>query len=99
MKDSFNSYVYVFDEDTPETEKCLCYDKNNCMPRGLLDVHGCYYGFPIALSAPHFHNNDPILKAKVEGVYPDEEKHGSYFVIEPVSVAKMSRNHVVKIFY
>lgn len=85
VKDSFQSYVYNFQEDSPETEKCLCYDKSNCFPRGLLDVHGCYYGFPIALSSPHFHNNDPILKAKVEGVNPDASKHDSYFVIEPKS--------------
>ncbi|XP_044763419.1 scavenger receptor class B member 1 isoform X2 [Coccinella septempunctata] len=85
VKDTFKSYVYNFEEDSPETEQCLCYDKSKCFPKGLLDVHGCYYGFPIALSAPHFYKNDPILKAKVEGVHPDAEKHESYFVIEPRS--------------
>ncbi|KAL3271969.1 hypothetical protein HHI36_022438 [Cryptolaemus montrouzieri] len=82
----FKSFVYNFENSNDWNEKdCFCYDKNNCFPRGLLDVHECYYGFPIALSSPHFHGNDPILKAHVEGVNPDPEKHSSYFVIEPHS--------------
>lgn len=52
---------------------------------GLLDVTDCYYGFPIALSYPHFMDSDPTLLEKVEGSHPDPEVHTSYFNIQPVS--------------
>ncbi|KAJ8977577.1 hypothetical protein NQ317_016103 [Molorchus minor] len=58
-------------------------DRKKCLPPGLLDVRGCYYGFPIALSYPHFWNGDASLSAKVNGTHPDPEKHKTFFVIEP----------------
>lgn len=51
-----------------------------------MDVHGCYYGFPIALSYPHFIYGDPYLSKDVEhGLNPDPKKHQSYFVVQPES--------------
>lgn len=48
-------------------------------------MRGCYYGFPIALSYPHFYKGDPALNQGVLGTNPVKEKHESLFVIEPSS--------------
>lgn len=55
------------------------------MPRGLIDVHDCYYGFPIALSYPHFLDADPKLVEAVDGSFPNRSEHESFFMIQPVS--------------
>ncbi|CAG9770180.1 unnamed protein product [Ceutorhynchus assimilis] len=94
VKDGFKAYVYHFADDEDdngrihEKNRCFCKESNidQCKPRGLLDVRGCYYGFPIALSYPHFLDADKVLFDKVEsGLNPDPEKHRSEFVIEPKS--------------
>ncbi|KAJ8933788.1 hypothetical protein NQ314_013824 [Rhamnusium bicolor] len=67
-------YVYHFDPDTDdnghinEKNKCFCKGPRACLPPGLLDVRGCYYGFPIALSYPHFLDGDEVLSAKESGL-------------------------------
>lgn len=63
---------------------CFCRD-GRCLPVGLIDVTECYYGFPIALSYPHFYLADPKVLENMEGVNPDPEKHESYFYIQPKS--------------
>ncbi|XP_025830984.1 scavenger receptor class B member 1 isoform X2 [Agrilus planipennis] len=83
-------YVYHFKENSNDNgkyypeNKCFC-SSDRCLPPGLLDVHGCYYGFPIALSYPHFYKADPVVFEKTEGSKPDPEKHTSFFVINPES--------------
>lgn len=64
--------------------KCFCRN-GNCMPSGLIDVSECYYGFPIALSYPHFLDADPQLRTYVDGSDPNYEKHHSYFLLQEVS--------------
>lgn len=86
-----DAYVYNFAPDSDDNGKfnknntCFCKNPDKCLPPGLLDVRGCYYGFPIALSNPHFLDADPITTAKVEGMNPKRENHTSYFVIQPFS--------------
>ncbi|XP_018562646.1 scavenger receptor class B member 1-like isoform X2 [Anoplophora glabripennis] len=86
-----NAYVYHFDPEADdngyvhEKNKCFCKGPRKCLPPGLLDVRGCYYGFPIALSYPHFLDGDESLTAKVNGSQPDPEKHKSFFIIQPDS--------------
>ncbi|KAJ3618817.1 hypothetical protein MTP99_005626 [Tenebrio molitor] len=86
-----DTYIYNFQEDADDNgvnntdNKCFCKNQDKCLPPGLLDVHGCYYGFPIALSYPHFLGGDPILNAKIEGSKPDPAVHKTYFAIEPTS--------------
>ncbi|CAH1403132.1 unnamed protein product [Nezara viridula] len=63
--------------------KCFC--KNKCFPRGIFDVQDCYYGFPIALSYPHFMDADPKVLDSVEGLKPDHDLHHTYFVINEES--------------
>ncbi|XP_053691622.1 scavenger receptor class B member 1 [Sabethes cyaneus] len=64
--------------------KCFC-RQGHCLPRGLIDVTDCYYGFPIALSYPHFLDADPNLLQKIIGLHPNESKHGSFFMINSLS--------------
>ncbi|KAF2896791.1 hypothetical protein ILUMI_09386 [Ignelater luminosus] len=89
-RSGLDGYVYNFEENAldngkyrPEN-KCFC-KSDNCMPTGLLDVNGCYYGFPIATSYPHFLDADPSVRDYVEGSHPDPEKHRSYFIVQPES--------------
>ncbi|PSN32018.1 hypothetical protein C0J52_18110 [Blattella germanica] len=84
------AYQYKFPKNTldngevDERNKCFC-RKGRCLPAGLIDVHECYYGFPIAVSYPHFYESDPALVEAVEGSVPDPARHESYFFIEPKS--------------
>ncbi|KAL0131544.1 hypothetical protein PUN28_002827 [Cardiocondyla obscurior] len=82
------TYQYKFMENeldngaiNPEN-KCFC-RQGVCLKPGLIDVTDCYYGFPIALSYPHFYKSDPSLLEAVEGLNPEKEKHESYFFIQP----------------
>lgn len=91
VSQGFSSYVFTFPNNTDDNGRenpnntCFCNDKSNCLPKGLLDVRGCYYGFPIALSYPHWYQAEPWLTEQVEGSHPSQDKHESFVVIEPVS--------------
>lgn len=81
---------YMFEENAldngeirPEN-KCFC-RKGYCLPAGLIDVTDCYYGFPIALSYPHFLDADPKILQMTEGSQPERSKHESFFLINRVS--------------
>lgn len=80
---------YVFEENSMdngevnEKNKCFC-RHGKCLPRGLIDVADCYYGFPIALSYPHFVDADPKVTATLEGLQPDPKLHESFFMINRV---------------
>lgn len=41
---------------------------------------------PLALSNAHFLDAGPHLTERIEGLKPDEKKHGSKILVEPVSV-------------
>ncbi|XP_026464411.1 platelet glycoprotein 4-like, partial [Ctenocephalides felis] len=85
-----DSYIYTFEDDAfdngwrnPE-HKCYCRKgKGRCLPDGLIDVTDCYYGFPIALSYPHFYKGDQMLKEQVNGTQPDINLHQTEIHIEP----------------
>lgn len=50
-----------------------------------MDVTDCYYGFPIALSYPHFLDADEEIGKRVEGMKADRDLHGSHIWIQPKS--------------
>ncbi|KAK2588439.1 hypothetical protein KPH14_004435 [Odynerus spinipes] len=85
-----HTYKYNFMENEMDNgaynleNKCFCRE-GRCLPAGLIDVTDCYYGFPIALSYPHFYKADPSLLEAVNGLNPRQEKHESYFYIQPKS--------------
>ncbi|XP_058803925.1 scavenger receptor class B member 1-like isoform X2 [Phymastichus coffea] len=64
--------------------KCFC-RQGYCLPYGLIDVTDCYYGFPIALSYPHFYLADPAVLEPLEGIAVNKDIHESYFYIQPQS--------------
>ena len=88
--DGLEATKFMFEEnaldngEVDERNKCYCRD-GKCMRRGLIDVTSCYYGFPIALSYPHFMDADPSLLEEVDGSQPNRSQHESYFLINPVS--------------
>ncbi|KAJ0182963.1 hypothetical protein K1T71_000939 [Dendrolimus kikuchii] len=88
VKSGIMAYKYTFPEHMLdngkylEENKCFC-RKGHCLPDGVLDVTDCYYGFPIALSYPHFYQGEDILFSKVEGLSPNKEKHETRFWIQP----------------
>ncbi|CAB0031494.1 unnamed protein product [Trichogramma brassicae] len=84
------AYEYKFAEHELDNglynpdNKCFC-RQGNCLPYGMIDVTDCYYGFPIALTYPHFYQTDPSLLAAVEGLEPVKEKHESFIYVQPRS--------------
>lgn len=90
ISSGLRGYVYKFRPNAMDNghydpdNKCYC-KTNRCLPAGLLDVRQCYYGFPIALSYPHFLDSDPVLSEYTEGSTPDRQKHETYFVVNPES--------------
>ncbi|KAM3955586.1 scavenger receptor class B member 1 [Aphomia sociella] len=89
-RSGLTAYKYTFAENMLdngkyiEENKCFC-RQGKCLPAGLIDVTDCYYGFPIALSYPHFYKGDDILFSKVDGLTPNKEQHETRFWIEPAS--------------
>lgn len=64
----------------------VSWNLGKCLLAGLLDISDCYYGFPIALSYPHFLDSDEQLVNNVIGSRPNRTEHESYFMIQPVSI-------------
>ncbi|XP_044018311.1 scavenger receptor class B member 1-like isoform X2 [Aphidius gifuensis] len=85
-----HSYRYKFMDDELDNgvnnteNKCFC-RHGRCLPAGMIDVTDCYYGFPIALTFPHFYKADPSLLNAVVGLEPRQDLHESYFIIQPKS--------------
>lgn len=90
VKDGLTGYKYAFVEDLLDNgegnpdNKCFCRN-GQCLPSGLLDVADCYYGFPIALSYPHFSKGNEELGKAIDGLKPNASNHGSHFWIQPES--------------
>ncbi|KAG6454604.1 hypothetical protein O3G_MSEX008760 [Manduca sexta] len=90
VRSGIRGYKYIFPEHMLdngkylEDNKCFC-RKGRCLPDGLIDVTDCYYGFPIALSYPHFYQGDQVLFSKVQGLHPIKEQHETRFWIQPES--------------
>ncbi|XP_043260496.1 scavenger receptor class B member 1-like isoform X1 [Colletes gigas] len=85
-----HTYKYKFVDNVldngafnPEN-KCFCRE-GYCLQPGLIDVTDCYYGFPIALSYPHFYKTDPSILEAVEGLNPRADLHESYAYVQPKS--------------
>ncbi|XP_046743031.1 scavenger receptor class B member 1 isoform X1 [Diprion similis] len=76
----------IFDppsEETPDNE-CFCQDEpENCPVRGLQNISPCQYTAPVYLSWPHFYKAAPELLEAVEGLKPNQERHETYFKIQP----------------
>ncbi|XP_050664665.1 scavenger receptor class B member 1-like isoform X2 [Leptidea sinapis] len=90
VKNGLEGRLYTFPEHMLDNGKYIkenkCFCRNGkCLPEGLLDVTDCYYGFPIALSYPHFYKGDDVLFNKIEGLTPNQELHETRFWVQPES--------------
>ncbi|VVC36119.1 CD36 family [Cinara cedri] len=89
IKDGVTAGYYTPDDNLLETvEKnadnaCFCEDDTQCTIKGLQYIGPCQYNAPVYLSFPHFYNADPKLLDDVEGLSPDQEKHETFFKIQP----------------
>ena len=60
-----------------------------CFESGVYDMGPCKiapgrpYGAPLALSAPHFYQADPIFREQVLGLTPNKTKHQFYVDVVP----------------
>uniref|UniRef100_H2VEP6 Scavenger receptor class B member 1 n=1 Tax=Takifugu rubripes TaxID=31033 RepID=H2VEP6_TAKRU len=56
-----------------------------CRQSGLLNVSSCRQNSPVFISHPHFFNADPVLLDYVHGLSPNEEDHGLFIDIHPLT--------------
>ncbi|KAF0766462.1 scavenger receptor class B member 1-like [Aphis craccivora] len=77
--------VFSHPQTDPSLEDCFHNPKSTPLLSGLSDVSPCYYDFPIAASFPHFLNGDKALLKSITGLKPNEENHGSYLIVEPLT--------------
>lgn len=83
-----NAYRYILPNTTfnrTEPSKDDCYRSQPVLPDGLSDVSKCHFGFPLASSFPHFLYGDDVIGGYVTGLAPNQSKHESFLIVEPVS--------------
>ncbi|KAJ3604937.1 hypothetical protein NHX12_026988, partial [Muraenolepis orangiensis] len=56
-----------------------------CRQSGILNVSSCRHNSPVFISHPHFYNADPVLLDYVQGLSPNEEEHGLFIDIHPMT--------------
>lgn len=71
------------DQSSDEAEKCYCRSEDSCLKRGLFDLTKCM-GVPIYATLPHFLRTDESYMKQIDGLTPDEVKHGLRVYFEPV---------------
>uniref|UniRef100_A0A8C8YI04 Platelet glycoprotein 4 n=1 Tax=Prolemur simus TaxID=1328070 RepID=A0A8C8YI04_PROSS len=63
---------------------CFYNISNNSPFYGILDVSQCR-GIPVYISRPHFLHASPDVSEPIEGLNPNEEEHGTYLDVEPIT--------------
>ncbi|XP_067633281.1 sensory neuron membrane protein 1-like [Eurosta solidaginis] len=85
--------LYTVDLGDPKNEpenQCFCRDyPDDCPARGTMDLTPCTEA-PLIASLPHFFKADPQLIADVDGLSPEEEKHGIFIIFERISGTPLS---------
>uniref|UniRef100_A0A8C4ZQ44 Scavenger receptor class B member 1 n=1 Tax=Gadus morhua TaxID=8049 RepID=A0A8C4ZQ44_GADMO len=56
-----------------------------CRQSGILNVSSCRHNSPVFISHPHFYNADPVLRDFVGGLSPNEDEHGLFIDIHPMT--------------
>lgn len=57
----------------------------------------CSPDSPVFISHPHFFNADPVLLDYVQGLSPNEDEHGLFIDIHPVSTQKHPHTHTMRL--
>ncbi|KAL5286472.1 SCRB7.2 family protein [Megaselia abdita] len=87
--DSMNAFKFQTSDDwydrleDPEED---CYKgKDSDLPNGLSDASKCYGDLPVAMSSPHFFGRNGRWDEQFIGFKPNETRHRSYAIIDPIS--------------
>ncbi|XP_053605561.1 scavenger receptor class B member 1-like [Plodia interpunctella] len=97
-KYGFNYYRFAMEQSAmSNTSAYACKCTVNCLPNGFVDVSKCYYGFPIALSKPHFLDTDPHQQSFYEGMHPDPKLHSSILELEPTIGVPVSLSSKIQV--
>ncbi|XP_060802333.1 scavenger receptor class B member 1-like [Amyelois transitella] len=97
-KYGYNYYRFAMEQSAmSNTSAYACKCSTNCLPNGFVDVSRCYYGFPIALSKPHFLDTDPQQQSYYEGMRPDPVKHSSILELEPTVGVPLSLSSKIQV--
>ncbi|XP_065076494.1 protein peste-like [Ochlerotatus camptorhynchus] len=60
-----------------------CSDDKEHLPSGVINITECKLGAPHYASFPHFFLADGYYRGGIDGMNKDEERHQSFFTIEP----------------
>nr|WBU77221.1 sensory neuron membrane protein [Odontothrips loti] len=83
-------YTSTLGDMTSDPEmKCLCPTPDTCLKKGLIDLTKCT-GAPFVASMPHLFATHEDYQMMVQGLHPDEDKHGLRVVIEPRTATPLS---------
>ncbi|XP_072040068.1 lysosome membrane protein 2-like [Amphiura filiformis] len=89
MKFSIPSFALQSGKTYPPNAGFCIPDSDHCLPDGLLNISQCQGGAPAIMSLPHFLFVDDDVRAKVDGLYPDAEKHNAFINVEPYTGASL----------
>ncbi|CAL8080165.1 unnamed protein product [Orchesella dallaii] len=66
---------------------CFCPhdDLGKCDIHGIASLAACYQGVPIMFSKPHFLDVDTSVRKQIDGVNPDQKKHGGFIDIHALT--------------
>lgn len=86
----FPATAFATGDHFPDNE-CFCMfkgdkKKRRCSTDGTYDLGGCQGGAPLIVTKPHFLGTNPDLSKQVDGLSPDEEKHNTFLIVQPVSL-------------
>lgn len=84
--------TYDLFANSSENPENYCFEVNREHASGVLDISPCQFGSPIFISFPHFHLADPSYLKALDGLEPDEAKHGSHLDIEPITGVSVDAN-------
>ncbi|XP_050598000.1 sensory neuron membrane protein 1 isoform X2 [Bombus affinis] len=86
-----NTYHYTADlgdMSTNPKEKCFCPAPDNCLTKNLMDLTKCV-GVPLIASLPHLLGSEEKYLEMVDGLHPNEEKHGINMDFEPMTATPL----------
>lgn len=77
--------TYELLANSTENPDNYCFEVNKERASGVLDISSCHFGSPILISFPHFYLADSSYLYSVNGLDPNDDKHGSYIDVEPIT--------------
>ena len=90
--------VFMSPQTYPENS-CFCTDQTLCdmIGDGFFGISACQHDAPIVLSWPHFLYANRSFQDAIEGINPNEERHGFWFDVQPITGTTLSAKARVQI--